>query len=184
MKKVGEANRLWYRRTFDVPAAWRGQRTLLHFGAVDWDTTVYVNGREVGSHKGGYDAFTLDITEANAAFGSQELVLAAWDPTDTGTQPRGKQVNNPRGIWFTAVTGIWQTVWLEPVPETSISDLTLVPDIDTGVLRVTAVAPRSPPGVTVLAIALDGTREIGRSSGQPGAQFSTIGRISGGRQAA
>jgi hypothetical protein len=172
MKKVGETNRLWYRRTFDVPATWRGRRTLLHFGAVDWDTTVYVNGRETGSHKGGYDAFTVDITDALTATGPQELVLAVWDPTDTGTQPRGKQVNNPRGIWYTSVTGIWQTVWLEPVPETSISDLTLVPDIDTGVLRVTATASRLTPGVTVRAIALDGPREIARTSGQPGVPFS------------
>src|SRR6185436_12518075 len=100
MKKVGEANLLWYRRAFDLPAAWRGRRSLLHFGAVDWGTTVYLNGREVGIHRGGYDAFTIDITDAVAPSGRQELVINVWDPADTASQPRGKQVNNPRGIWY------------------------------------------------------------------------------------
>ena len=172
MKKVGESNRLWYRRSVDVPAAWRGRRTQLHFGAVDWESTVYVNGREAGSHKGGYDAFTIDITDALTPEGPQELTVAVWDPTDTGTQPRGKQVNNPRGIWYTSVTGIWQTVWLEPVPDASINALTLVPDIDNGVLNITVALPRASQGVTVRAIALDGTRDIGRAAGQPGTPFT------------
>jgi len=98
MKKVGETNRLWYRRAADVPAAWRGRRTLLHFGAVDWDTTVFVDGREVGSHRGGYDEFTIDISAAVTPGSRHELLVAVWDPTDSGTQPRGKQVTNPRGI--------------------------------------------------------------------------------------
>jgi hypothetical protein len=172
MKKVGDANRLWYRRTFDVPASWRGRRTLLHFGAIDWDATVYVDGRPVGSHRGGYDAFTIDVSEAAAAGGRHELVVSVWDPADNGTQPRGKQVNNPRGIWYTSVTGIWQTVWLEPVPDMAIDGLTLVPDIDAGVLSVTATAARAGAGVAVRSVALDGAREIASGSGAPGAPFT------------
>src|SRR6185503_5777514 len=174
MKKVAEPNRLWYRRTFEVPAAWRGRRTRLHFGAVDWDATVYIDGREAGTHRGGYDGFSIDISGAVARGGRHELLVSVWDPTDTGTQPRGKQVNNPRGIWYTSVTGIWQTVWIEPVPHNSIDGLTLVPYIDAGVLRVTAAVTlstavqfKAAPAI-VRAIAFDGTREIARSSGRPG----------------
>ena len=123
MKKVGETNRLWYRRTFDVPAGVAQRRVLLHFGAVDWEATVVVNGTTVGTHRGGYDSSAFDITSALTASGPQELVVSVWDPTDTGTQPRGKQVNQPRGIWYTSVTGIWQTVWMEPVRVGAIDTL-------------------------------------------------------------
>ncbi len=130
MKAVGPDNRLWYRRSFEVPAKWAGRRVLLHFGAVDWDATVWVNGKEVGNHRGGYDPFSFDITEALKNAGPQEIVASVWDPTNTGTQPRGKQVLKPGGIWYTAVTGIWQTAWLEPVPETHLRGLALTPDLD------------------------------------------------------
>jgi len=130
MKPVGEENRLWYRRTFETPSKWKSRRTLLHFGAVDWDTTVWVNGTQVGKHRGGYDPFTFDVTEALKGAGRQEIVLSVWDPTNAGYQPRGKQVEKPRGIWYTAVTGIWQTVWLEPVPDTHLRRLVLTPDLD------------------------------------------------------
>ena len=168
MKKVGETNRLWYRRTFEMPGAWRGRRTLLHFGAVDWEATISVNGREVGTHRGGYDGFTIDVTDALRPSGPQELVVSVWDPTDAGTQPRGKQVSNPRGIWYTSVTGIWQTVWIEPVAATSIAGLTIVPDIDAGVVRVSALPGGAGYDVTVTAVALDGPREVGRATGRPG----------------
>ncbi len=135
-KPLLPTERLWYRRTFEVPAAWRGQHCLLHFGAVDWDTKVLVNGREVGVHRGGYDAFDIDITDALKPAGSQELVVSVWDPTDTGAQPIGKQRLKPGGIFYTPCSGIWQTVWLEPVPSVHIQDLRLVPDIDAGKLRV------------------------------------------------
>jgi len=138
MKRVGEENRLWYQRTFEVPDEWANQRVLLHFGAVDWETTVRVNGKEVGTHRGGYDPFTFDITEALNDTGSQQIVLSVWDPTDKGDQPRGKQVRRPRGIWYSPVTGIWQTVWLEPVNRQYIKSLKLVTDIDAEVVRVTA----------------------------------------------
>jgi hypothetical protein len=134
MKRV---DRLWYRRTFTVPESWSKRRVLLHFGAVDWETTVWVNGKKLGEHRGGYDAFTFDITEALTKTGPQELVVGVWDPTDQGTQPRGKQVKRPEGIWYTPTTGIWQTVWLEPVAKTYIQSLSIVPDVDAGKVRVT-----------------------------------------------
>jgi hypothetical protein len=117
MKRIGPDQRLWYRRTFTIPdeAAWSGKRVLLHFGAVDWEATVYVNKKQVGVHRGGYDPFTFDITDSLKRKGENELLVAVWDPTDSGPQPRGKQVSRPEGIYYTPTTGIWQTVWLEPV---------------------------------------------------------------------
>jgi CubicO group peptidase (beta-lactamase class C family) len=171
-KAVGEANRLWYRRTFEVPRQWRGRRTLLHFGAVDWDAIVTVNGQEVVRHRGGYDGFSADITSALTPAGPQELVVSVWDPTDLGWQPRGKQVNKPGGIWYSSVTGIWQTVWLEPVPDASIEGLHIVPDIDAGVLQVTTTVSGATPDVIVTATALEGRREMAKASGRPGEALS------------
>jgi hypothetical protein len=129
MKPVGTDNRLWYRRTFEAPARPADGRLLLHFGAVDWETTVYVNGKQVGTHRGGYDPFSFDVTDALKADGPQELTVAVWDPSDDGTQPRGKQVKKPGGIFYTPVTGIWQTVWLEAVPKTHVRSLKIVPTL-------------------------------------------------------
>ncbi len=103
---------------------------LLHFGAVDFEATVWVNGKEVGQHRGGYDAFSFDITDALNSSGPNELIVTAWDPTDAGTQPRGKQVRKPHGIWYTPTSGIWQTVWLEPVNAAYITELKITPDVD------------------------------------------------------
>jgi hypothetical protein len=136
MKNVGPDSRLWYRRTFQRPADWKVPRTLLHFGAVDWDATVWVNGKQVATHRGGYDPFSCDVTDALKAGGEQELVVRVSDPTDASHQPRGKQVREPRGIWYTAVTGIWQTVWLEPVPDLSVQRLTLIPDFSEAIEAV------------------------------------------------
>ena len=149
MKKVGTDNRLWYRRTFKVPGDWSGGRVLLHFEAVDWEATAWLNGHELGSHRGGYDPFTFDITKALKAGEEQELVVAVWDPTNDGTQPRGKQVKEPKGIWYTSVTGIWQTVWLEPVPEVSIGALEIVPDVDASVLRLSVETSGAEKGDTI-----------------------------------
>ncbi len=135
-RAVTPEQRLWYRRTFTAQPA-RGTRLLLHFDAVDWRAEVWVNGKAVGTHEGGYDPFTFDITDALKPGARQELAVAVWDPTDTGLQPRGKQVLNPNGIWYTAVTGIWQTVWLEPVPAAYIRSLQMVPDLDGKRLRLT-----------------------------------------------
>lgn len=138
MQRVGKDNLLWYRRSFELPAGWADQRVLLHFGAVDWETTVYVNGKQVGTHQGGYDPFTFDITDAINRNGSNEIVVSVWDPTTDGDQPHGKQHNNPHSIWYTPVTGIWQTVWLEPVPQSYIGSLRIEPDFDRSLVRVTA----------------------------------------------
>jgi len=150
MKPVGPDNRLWYRRTFEMPKGrnWHetGRRILLHFGAVDWDTTVWVNGLKVGGHRGGYDPFTFDISHAIKPEEPQTIVVSVWDPTDAGYQPRGKQVRKPRGIWYTAVTGIWQTVWLEPVNRFYIRSLEMTPDIDSQTLKLKAHIEGRVPG--------------------------------------
>jgi hypothetical protein len=130
MKTVGESNRLWYLRTFTVPRGWRSKRLLLNFGAVDWEARVWVNGREVGTHQGGYDAFSFDITDALRPRGDQEIVVSVWDPSDAGPQPRGKQVRKPGGIWYTPTTGIWQTPWLEPVAPAHLRSLRITPNLD------------------------------------------------------
>ena len=130
MKPVSEKDRLWYRREFDIPRAWIGRRTLLHFGAVDFETAVFVNGKIVGKHRGGYDGFSFDITDMINWAGGNELVVSVWDPTDSSTQPRGKQVRKPHSIWYTSTSGIWQTVWLEPVNAAHITGLVITPDID------------------------------------------------------
>jgi len=142
---------------------------LLHFGAVDWETEVWVNGQKVGEHRGGYDPFTFDITMALNQPGENEIVVAVWDPTDAGFQPRGKQVRKPRGIWYTPTTGIWQTVWLEAVPfAASIDRLKLVPDIDAGLLTVTVHLRGVAKGVFVRVEAFEAERSKGAAEGKPG----------------
>lgn len=136
-KTVKNNEALWYNRTFTVPAAWKGKDVMLNFDAVDWACDVWVNDVKVGSHKGGYTPFSLNVTPALKAKGENKLTVRVTDPTDAGYQPRGKQVNRPEGIWYTPVTGIWQTVWLEPVsPANHIAALKTVPDIDTHKLTV------------------------------------------------
>ena len=134
-KTVGADKVLWYQRDFTVPKAWKGQRVLLHFGAVDWQADVWVNGIKVGSHTGGYTPFSFDITQALNGK-SNTVVVRVWDPTDDSYIPHGKQVNRPRGIFYTAVTGIWQTVWLEPVPDSYIASLVTTPDLERSVVTV------------------------------------------------
>lgn len=136
-RRLAENEVLWYERRFTVPAEWRQGALLLHFGAVDWEADVYLNGIRVGGHKGGYTAFSIDIAPYLTR-GEQTLAVRVADPTDRGTQPRGKQVTEARTIWYTPVTGIWQTVWLEPVPESRIASLRTTPDIDTKSLTVEA----------------------------------------------
>ena len=138
-KSVGEENVVWYERTFSVPSSWNGQRVLLHFGAVDWQADVWVNDIKVGSHIGGYTPVSFDITPCLTKTGTQKIAVRVWDPTDKGFQPRGKQVNKPGGIWYTAVTGIWQTVWIEATPVFYISDVKTTPDIDKQQVRVKAI---------------------------------------------
>src|SRR5262249_23592443 len=141
-KSVGPNNRLWYRRTFKVPADWKGQRIMLNFGAVDWDSTVWLNGKKIGDHQGGYDPFSFDMTDALKADGDQELTVAVWDPSHLGVQPVGKQHTNPKGIWYTPVTGIWQTVWMEPVEkESALHSLDVQVDYERKTARISCKVP-------------------------------------------
>ncbi len=135
-KTVGENNELWYNRNFTIPANWKNKKIMLNFGAVDWKADVWINDIKVGSHQGGYTPFSIDITAALSKDKNQKLTVKVWDPTDAGFQPRGKQVRDPKGIWYTAVTGIWQTVWLEPVDASYITQIKTVPNIDGGNVTV------------------------------------------------
>ncbi len=177
MTNVSETQRLWYSREFEVPRKWSGRRVLLNFGAVDWDARVWVNGREVGSHQGGYDAFSLDITDALQK-GVNELVVSVWDPTDAGPQPRGKQVRKPHGIWYTSVSGIWQTVWLEPAAPSHVASLRITPDLDAGSVSVTVNTTAEGTDVPVEVAVFDGRKKVA-SSGQVMNARKTPGRAQG-----
>ncbi|WP_220448310.1 PA14 domain-containing protein [Nonomuraea diastatica] len=159
--------RMWYRRAFEVPRGWRGERVLLHLDAVDWQAAVYVNGKQVTTHKGGYDRISVDVTDALKRHGRQELVVGVYDPTDTGSQALGKQRLNPGGIWYTAVSGIWQSVWLEPVAKDHIERVDAVPDVPGEAVKVTVHG--SPGPVTVTA--RDGRRVVGRATGETGEEL-------------
>ena len=141
------------------------RRWLLHFGAIDWDATVFVNGHKLVEHKGGYDPFSVDATGALVPGALQEVVVSVWDPTDRGSQPRGKQVLKPGGIMYTANTGIWQTVWLEPVPKTWINSLKIVPELDTALVRVWVDLGGTETNSTIEAVVLDDAREIVKETG-------------------
>jgi hypothetical protein len=173
MKMVGGENRLWYRRTFETPKDAAGKRLLLHFGAVDWQTTVWINGKEVGSHQGGYDPFTFDIADLLKADGPQELIIAVWDPSNDGPQPRGKQVKRPGGIFYTPVTGIWQTVWLEAVPKDYIRNIKITPDVDNSQVKVEVDSTAAQTSVSVL----DGDKEIATASITGGGATSSTATI-------
>jgi beta-galactosidase/beta-glucuronidase len=172
MRPVSENERIWYRRSFEVPRKWRERRLLLHFGAVDFEATVWVNGKEIGQHRGGYEAFSFDITDAVNPSGGNELLVTAWDPTDAGTQPRGKQVRNPNGIWYTPTSGIWQTVWLEPVCAAHITDLKITPDVDNSAVTI---RPSTPPtlGVCMVEVTIrDGRKVVYTASVNAGGQIT------------
>jgi Concanavalin A-like lectin/glucanases superfamily/Glycosyl hydrolases family 2, sugar binding domain/Glycosyl hydrolases family 2 len=167
-------DRMWYRRTFSVPASWNvdsGHRLRLNFGAVDYDAVVWVNGSQVATHRGGYDGFSVDVTDALRGDGPQELLVGVTDLTDKTWQPIGKQRNvSDRGIFYTSSSGIWQSVWMEPVPASHVDRLQMTPDIDDGSLRLTAQATGS-AGLAVEAIAYAGNKAVGRVTGPAGAQL-------------
>ncbi len=156
---------LHYSRTFQRP---KGERVLLHFGAVDWHATVFVNGKRVGEHQGGYDPFSFDITEQLTGSGEQTLEVDVTDPTDSGFQPRGKQVLKPGGIFYTSCTGIWQTVWLEGVPAAHIDNLKIETWPHAAQVNVTARIAGPSGGFTCKVEALDRGKVVGRSSGSVG----------------
>lgn len=134
-KELGKEKELWYRRTFTIPSDWKSKNVILHFGAVDWKAEVYLNNIKIGSHTGGYTPFCFDVTPFLTS-GNQKLVVKVWDPTSDSSIPRGKQVTNPNGIWYTPVSGIWQTVWLEPVNNKHIVGITPIANIDNNNLKV------------------------------------------------
>lgn len=163
-KTLGDKNELWYNRTFTVPAQWKKQNVLLHFGAVDWKADVWVNDVKVGSHTGGYVPFSFDITQALKA-GENKLTVRVWDPTDRGYQPRGKQVCNPDGIWYTPVSGIWQTVWLEPVAPMHIENLRILPNVDANTVTVTVQKSVECPAMMAEVKVLDGGKLVATARG-------------------
>lgn len=152
-KEVGENNELWYKRSFAVPANWKNKDVVLNFGGVDWKADVFVNDILIGSHQGGFTPFSFNITPYLTGKSNQKLVVRVWDPSDRGYQPRGKQTSNPEGIWYTPVTGIWQTVWLEPVATNHITSVKSIPNIDNGTMNVT-VGTSQPCNTAVVEVKL------------------------------
>lgn len=174
-KTVGKDSALWYQREISIPATFKKKNVLLQFGAVDWLCDVYVNGKLVGTHQGGYDPFYFDITSALNKKGAQNLVVRVWDPSDDGPQPRGKQVKTPHSIWYTPVTGIWQTVWLEAVPATYISSTSQTPDLDSKTLKLSAHTENLLPGDELVASAWKGTEKISEQNlGEKGEGVLTV----------
>lgn len=168
-RRLAESSTLWYRRRFTVPAAWNGQRLQLHFGAVDWSASVWLNGHLIGAHRGGYDNFSFDLTANLNWDRDNELVVAVMDPTE-GDQPRGKQSRKPEGIFYTPSSGIWQTVWLEPVPQFNLSSVRVVPDFVAGSVRVTPFANTLASDMSVEVVANFAGKEAGRGVCAVGAE--------------
>lgn len=159
-KEVGKDKALWYHNTITLDKKVNKDNIILHFGAVDWQCDVYVNNNLVGRHEGGFNSFSMDITKFIKKGAKQDIVIRVWDPTDDGPQPRGKQIKNPHGIWYTPVTGIWQTVWLESVPKTYIAQTKQTPQFDAGKLSFVANVEGSMAGDQVTVIVKDGANEI------------------------
>lgn len=166
------ADRVWYRRTFIVPPGWLGKRVKINFGAVDFESELYVNGKSVGVHRGGYDAFSFDITNFLITPGPQDLVLRVYDPTEAGGQPRGKQSSNSERILYTSTTGIWQTTWLEPVEQISIDNLKIVPDADRGQLHLTVNSTARTGGLPVTVTVKSGNVVVGSVQGRSDAELT------------
>jgi len=168
-RNVGKDSLLWYQRMFSLPRRMKGKKLLLHFGAVDWESDIFINGQKAGSHQGGYDPFSFDISGLLVKGDEQNITVCVWDPSDEGPQPRGKQVSHPHSIWYTPVTGIWQTVWLEIVPETYIRSTKQVPDIDREIVSVIAEIEDFNPGTDQLQVsAWMGNEKIDEKNAIPG----------------
>ena len=133
-RKLVPSERLWYHKTFSIPASWNAQEIILHFGAVDWRCSVILNGQTIGSHQGGYLPFSFKIKKYLKPL--NELTVIVEDPSDSSWQQKGKQKFNPSWIFYTPVSGIWQTVWLEPVPSNYLTDLKIETAIDSNTLKL------------------------------------------------
>lgn len=167
VKKLVRPNQLlWYRRSFEAPKDWSGQRVMLNFEAVDWRAIVWVNGKQVGEHRGGYVPFSLDITDALRQ-GSQEVVVAVWDPTNIGDQSVGKQSlpEQRKGYRYTPTTGIWQSVWLEPINDVAVARLNVVSDIDAKTITVSAEMSGDAKGCQLSIEAFDGKKSVAQATG-------------------
>jgi beta-galactosidase/beta-glucuronidase len=167
-KTVGKDSVLWYKKSINTPVVKKGQALWLHFGAVDWLCTIYVNGKKAGTHQGGYDPFSFDITSYLIKGKTQEIAVCVWDPTDEGPQPRGKQVRKPNGIWYTPVTGIWQTVWLETVSQTFIASTRQTPNIDKKTIDVQVQVANARAGDQVKVMVFKGAGKIAEQSAAAG----------------
>lgn len=164
-KELLPSQKLWYKRTFSKPPKIGSDRLILHFGAVDWKATVYINGKQIGSHQGGYQNFSFDITN-DMKEGDNELVVEVFDPSNKGINPHGKQVLNPQNILYTASSGIWQTVWLEKVPSVYISNIFTTPNLDSSFLRVLVNTNKQGKDYTIEAIASNGNSIKGKIGDQ------------------
>ncbi|KEO71923.1 glycoside hydrolase family 2 protein [Anditalea andensis] len=161
---VGDEKYLWYKRTFDVSPKMRSGKLLLHFGAVDWEAEVFINGQSVGMHQGGYDPFYFEINDYLVKNREQEVVVRVWDPSDNGPQPRGKQVEKPNSIWYTPVTGIWQTVWMEAVPSRYISSTKNTPDFDQNKISILPHVAGNPGNGNIEVKVMDNGRMVGQKT--------------------
>lgn len=170
MTSLDEHSRLWYHRDFIAPDSWRGRHVRLHFGAVDWHCQVWVNGRDIGQHEGGYDSFSFDITDALRWTNAEEIVVRVTDPTE-GDQPRGKQSRKPEGIFYTPTSGIWQTVWLEPVPAVCVDRLKTTADVDARSVRLRVAVNDLSEELRIEAVAHADGREAGRIAGAPNSEL-------------
>ena len=159
-KRVTKDQVIWYKTVVPKTKKLSKEQLLLHFGAVDWQSEVFVNGVSVGKHEGGFDAFNFDITDQIKKAKDIEIVVKVWDPTSDGPQPRGKQINNPHGIWYTPVSGIWQTVWLESVPKSYIASTKHTPNVDDATLAVEASIIGASADDEIRITAFDGKEKI------------------------
>lgn len=166
-QSVGPENELWYERSFDLKLNPKGKRIILKFGAVDWEAEVWVNGKNAGMHQGGFDSFSFDITDFLVKGKAQKIRVRVWDPSDSGPQPRGKQVKEPKGIWYTPVTGIWQSVYMLEVPSGYISSIYSVTDWENSTQVFYPEISNPKPGQEVEVSLLDEGKLVGSFKAQP-----------------
>jgi hypothetical protein len=169
-KPLDDQSTLWYRRTTRIPSGWKGRHVRLQFAAVDWQCRVMVNGREAGQHRGGYERFGFDITDLLRWDREEEIVVRVTDSTE-GDQPRGKQSRRPEGIFYSSCSGIWQTIWLEPVAPVCIDELRMTPDVDAKGLRLQVSVNTLAEDIQVEAVAQAGDEPVGEVSGPPNTEL-------------